>query len=68
MAGLGSSLVGLRLPQSMASLGASATQGGGAQPAPGYVFLQGKNADGSYSTLTGLNADTSRSNLQGKAA
>ncbi len=41
---------------------------GGAVPTPGYVFLLGKNTDGSYTALTVLNADTSRSNLQGKAA
>lgn len=62
--------------QGRASLGAlislgrgSPTQGGGGPvPSPGYFFLQGKNADGSYTMLTGLNADASRSNLQGKAA
>lgn len=41
---------------------------GGVVPTPGYVFLLGKNPDGSYTALTVLNADTSRSNLQGKAA
>ncbi|WP_312405205.1 hypothetical protein [Rhizobium sp.] len=51
----------------LTALGAAFAQGGGVQPSPGYFFLQGKNADGSYSTLTGLNADASRSNLQGKA-
>jgi hypothetical protein len=44
-------------------------QGGGSpQPSPGYVFLQGKQADGSYVVLTMLNPDNSRTNLQGKAA
>lgn len=69
MVGLGTGLqTSLKGAVSLVSLAGASTQGGGVQPSPGYFFLQGKNADGSYSTLTGLNADASRSNLQGKAA
>jgi|GEM_PF-3754013 len=38
MAGLGSSLVGLRLPQSMASLGGAPVQGGGVTPPPQNIL------------------------------
>lgn len=54
--------------RSITGLPGAPIQGGGVTPSLGYFFLQGKNVDGSYSTLTGLNADASRSNLQGKAA
>ena len=35
-------------------------------PPPGYVFLRGKNPDGSYSNLIGQAPDGSRFNLAGK--
>jgi hypothetical protein len=50
------------------ALGVAALNTGGGGPSPGYLFLRGKQGDGSYVTLTGLNANASRSNLQGKAS
>ncbi len=41
---------------------------GGGSPPAGYVFLRGKNADGSYKNLSGLQADASRVTLAGKTA
>lgn len=41
---------------------------GGGVPAPGYVFLRGKLADGSYVTLTGKQPIGSYVKLQGKTA
>lgn len=38
----------------------------GGPPPNGYEFIQGKNADGSYTVLTVLNADGSRDSMAGK--